>query len=360
MKRTAGFAALLTIALVLLPTASFGAWSSGSASAGSATATSVLKAPKPVVTRSGSNVVISWSQGTLANLVPVKGYVVRRTVGATTTTICTVAEPTRSCTDTTPAPGLASYVVRSTVNNWTGPSSDATSITFDSNAPTTTLTSNPAPNANGYNVSAPTITLSATDAETSVASITYQIGAAAPVTVNAVTTSFTVSSLGNTTITYFATDAAGNVETAKTYTVKRDGTAPTTTVSANPAPNANGYFTSAPTLTLSASDAETSVAAITYQIGAAAPVTVNAATTSFTVSSLSNTTITYFATDAAGNVETAQTYTVKRDGTAPTTTLASNPTPNANGYNLSAPTITLSATDAETSVASITYKVGAA
>ena len=79
-------------------------------------------------------------------------------------------------------------------------------------APTTTLSSNPAPNGGGYVTSAPTLTLTATDPTTGVASITYKIGAASPVTVTAATTSFLVPGAGNTTITYYATDNAGNME----------------------------------------------------------------------------------------------------------------------------------------------------
>ena len=40
------------------------------------------------------------------------------------------------------------------------------------------------------------------------------------------TTSFGISTPGVTTVTYFATDAAGNEEAAKTHTVRLDGSAP--------------------------------------------------------------------------------------------------------------------------------------
>ena len=274
MKRLLPLGLLLALVLLLQPAVGLAAWISHGTSTGSATATSVVKAGTPTVTRSGATAVVSWPQGVLANGLVSTGYTVKRTSGATTTTLCTVAEPTRTCTDSSPVPGSSTYVVVSRFNGWTGVASDPTTFVFDTDAPVTTLASNPAANGNGYVTSAPTLTLTATDASTSVASITYKIGAAAPVTVNAATASFTVSALGITTVTYAATDIAGNVESTKTYAVKRDGTAPVTSLFASPVPNAFGYFSSNPTIMLTAADAETSVTSVTYRIGAAAPVTV--------------------------------------------------------------------------------------
>jgi hypothetical protein len=359
VRRSVVTALLVVVSVLAVPAAAVAAWISQGAGHGSANATYVVKAGTPTVTRSGSTAVISWPQGVLANGVVATGYIVKRTSGATTTTICTVAEPTHSCTDNNPVTGFSSYQVFSLYRSWTGAGSDAASFAFDLVAPVTTLSSNPAPNANGYNLTAPTITLTATDVGTGVSSITYKLGSAAPVTVSGSTASFLVPGSTDTTITYYATDQAGNVETTKTYTVKRDNTAPTTTLLSTPAPNANGYNLTAPTITLTAADAETSVASITYKVGAGAPVTVNQSSVSFTVSSLGDTQITYSATDAAGNNESTNTYTVRRDGTAPTTSVSASPAPNANGYFASAPTLTFTATDGETSVASVTYQVGA-
>ena len=360
MKRRIVTALLVVVAVVAVPVAAVAAWVSQGVGHGTAGATYVVKAGTPTVTRSGSTAVISWPQGVLDSGVVATGYIVKRTAGATTTTICTVAEPTHTCTDNAPVVGYSSYRVYSLYRSWTGTGSDAAGFSFDLVAPVTTLSSNPAPNANGYVLSAPTITLNATDVGTAVASITYRLGAAAPVTVSGATASFVVPGTANTTVTYYATDDAGNIESTKTYTVKRDNNAPTTTLTSNPVANANGYNLTSPTITLTAADAETSVASITYKVGSAAVVTVNQSSVSFTVSSLGNTTITYSATDAAGNSESTKTYTVRRDGTAPTTTVSASPAPNANGYFASAPTLTFTATDAETSVASVTYKVGSA
>ncbi|MGI8887869.1 MAG: OmpL47-type beta-barrel domain-containing protein [Nocardioidaceae bacterium] len=71
-----------------------------------------------------------------------------------------------------------------------------------------------------------TVTLNATDMGSGVASITYRVGAGAPATISAATTSFAVTAQGTTTISYFAKDKSGNVETTKTVTVKLDNVGP--------------------------------------------------------------------------------------------------------------------------------------
>ncbi|HEY7042367.1 MAG TPA: hypothetical protein VH419_01735 [Nocardioidaceae bacterium] len=239
MRRLLIVAALVAVGLAVQPAMAMAEWLSPGTGSGSSTATRVNSPVAPTVVRSGSNVVVSWPQGKLANGTVVTGYQVKRTVGTTTTTLCTTTEPTRTCTDGNPA-GTASYAVVNRYANWsaTGPT---TSLTFDQTAPATTLTSNPAPNAAGWNKTDPTLTLTATDAGGSgVASITYKIGSGSAVTVNGASASFPVTTTGVTTVTYFATDVAGNVEATKTSTVRLDKTSPTLT---NVFPANNGSYT---------------------------------------------------------------------------------------------------------------------
>ncbi len=323
MKRYIGPAAVLAAGLALQPAIGLAAWVSSTTGSGQASATQVNTATAPTVTRAGSSASISWSQGKLAQGTVATGYQVRRTVGSTTTTVCTTAEPTRSCTDANPASGTASYAIVNLYRTWSSAPGATTSFTFDQTAPTTSLSSAPAPNAAGWNSSTPTLTLTAVDAGgTGVAFITYKVGSASAVTVNAATATVPVSNPGTTVVTYFATDAVGNVEATKSYTVKFDATKPTATLASNPAPNAAGWNASAASISLTASDTGGSgVASITYKVGTAAAVTVNASTASFTVSSQGSTTITYYARDVAGNIEATNTYTVRLDTTAPTTSI---------------------------------------
>jgi len=107
----------------------------------------------------------------------------------------------------------------------------------DAELPITTATVTPAPNANGWNNTAVTVALNATDLATGLTStfpgwvdqLQYFLSGAQPVgtqTIPGSSTSFGVSTEGVTRATYFATDAADNTEAAKTLDVRLDFGAP--------------------------------------------------------------------------------------------------------------------------------------
>jgi hypothetical protein len=109
-------------------------------------------------------------------------------------------------------------------------------IMEDSIAPNTTAASSPAANAAGWNNSPVSVTLSATDngGGSGVKSITYSVNAGAPVTVNGATASFTLSTEGVNTVSFNATDNAGNAEASQTRVVRIDQTPPSGTLSLSP------------------------------------------------------------------------------------------------------------------------------
>ena len=121
----------------------------------------------------------------------------------------------------------------------------------DSAAPVTTSSLSPAtPDlANGWYGVPVTVTLSASDPDSGVASTKYTIDGGPAQTYSS---PFTISSEGSHTVSYWSTDNAGNVETAHTITVKVDLNAPTTTATLTPAIH-NGWYAS-PTLTLTGDD----------------------------------------------------------------------------------------------------------
>jgi hypothetical protein len=218
--------AIVAALVVLQPQAASAAWAAAGTGNGPAAATFVHRAEAPTATRVGSSVRLDWSAVTLDEGTAVTGYTVLRHTGqGGVTEICTTTEPTRSCTDSAPVQGAVQYGVVARFRSWAGQESPLTPFTFDQTPPVTSLTSAPAPNAAGWNNTAVTITLTATDAASAVASITYRIGTGSPVTVTGSSTSFPVSIEGQTPVTYYATDTAGNVEAARSYTVKID-TAP--------------------------------------------------------------------------------------------------------------------------------------
>ena len=119
------------------------------------------------------------------------------------------------------------------------PRLEATNLAVYSDAinPVTTAAVSPAPNANGWNQAAVSVNLEATDLASGlndtppgwVYLLRYSLSGAQTVTDTVVpgpSTSFGVAAAGVTRVSYFATDAAGNEETARTLDVKIDGAPP--------------------------------------------------------------------------------------------------------------------------------------
>ena len=114
-----------------------------------------------------------------------------------------------------------------------------TLVSVDTIPPTTTVVVSPLSNAAGWNNSNVTVTITSVDnpGGSGVQQITYSGSGAqtiASTVVPGASTSFTVSSEGITTITFFGTDNAGNVESAKTLTIQLDKTPPTIACSVSP------------------------------------------------------------------------------------------------------------------------------
>ena len=90
------------------------------------------------------------------------------------------------------------------------------SITLDQTAPTTTASLSGNPNGCSKWFGTVTVTLTATDATSGVASTVYQIDGGA---VHTYSGPFTVSGIGTHTVAYHSTDHAGNVESTKSTSV---------------------------------------------------------------------------------------------------------------------------------------------
>jgi uncharacterized lipoprotein YddW (UPF0748 family) len=133
-------------------------------------------------------------------------------------------------------------------------------------APETTATTAPAaPNgANGWFTTDVTVSLSATDNCSGVASTEYSLDG---VTWQPYTGSFTISTEGATTVSFRSTDLVGNVETIKTLVVMIDKTAPTVSLSANPTEikPPNGKMVPV-TLSLEGADAISGLASVSYTV----------------------------------------------------------------------------------------------
>ena len=157
-----------------------------------------------------------------------------------------------------------------------------------------------------------TLTFAATDdaGGSGVAKTEYKLDAGAWAT----GASLTVSAAGSHTVQYRSTDLAGNVEAAKTCTVKVDLAAPTTAASGAD----DAWHKSPVKLTFAASDETggSGAARTEYSTDGGATWTGG---TSTTVSAEGTTAVQYRSTDVAGNVEAAKNATVRIDSGMPTT-----------------------------------------
>jgi peptidoglycan/xylan/chitin deacetylase (PgdA/CDA1 family) len=201
------------------------------------------------------------------------------------------------------------------------------------------------------------VSLTATDAGTAVSAIRYTTDGSTPSTSSPLYTGpFQVST--TTTVKYRAWDMRGNVEATKTQVVQVDATPPISSIACNGSACSSGIYTTAVSVSLSANDTGTGVAAIRYTTDGSIPTTSSPLYfTPFTVAT--TTSVKYRAWDVAGNVEATNTQliqvdTTPADTTPPTSSIACNGTP-CSGWYTAAVSVSLSANDSGSGVAAIRY-----
>ncbi|MGZ4308156.1 MAG: OmpL47-type beta-barrel domain-containing protein [Gaiellaceae bacterium] len=184
--------------------------------------------------------------------------------------------------------------------------------------PTTTASVSPTnPNGlNGWYVTAPTVTLTATAGDLPVASTHYSIDGGPDQTY---TGPFSISTDGSHTVSYYSVDTDGNAETPQSITVKVDLNNPTSSATITPAIH-NGWYAS-PTVTLTGNDGSGSgIDHISYKIdGEASWHTYTGPLSGF---STGNHFVQFQATDVAGRVESSvNLIAFKADSDKPTVTI---------------------------------------
>lgn len=246
------------VALMALVAPAWAFWTASASPAPQAVPTNSLSAPSAgnLSGVTASSIVINITGAPATGAAP-SGYRVDRTVGGTTTqNVCGgITGITGSCTDSGLNGGtLYSYAIFSKLgSNWISATSFPLSTTTpsgDVTAPITTATPSPTPNAAGWNKASVTVTLSATDNNggTGVKSITFSASGAQTIAQNTVLTSTgtnvpAITTQGTTTVSYFATDVAGNVENTKTVTVRLDTAGPTNSIALTNQSSASSFLT---------------------------------------------------------------------------------------------------------------------
>ncbi|MBT2567161.1 hypothetical protein J7I84_11770 [Arthrobacter sp. ISL-85] len=327
---------IITAVLLLLGsgTAAYAFWASTTSSNNAAAAADTL-APgsKPAVSANGAALSVTWANGTTINGRPATGYTVARYSAATGGTAipatggCAGTVTTLTCTEQNVPGGTWYYTVTPAIALWTGAESPRSNgISSDTLPPTASASVSPTPNAGWNNTSPVTVTVTADDGTngSGVASITYAVDGGAQQTVRGAKATIPVTGDGTHSVSYFATDNAGNVGSTQNQTVKIDTQAPIAPAFASVPGYVNSATVSGVTVSGTAEAGATVTLTATDSAGHAVPVSATASGTgawsaTLNLSSLNQGTVTYSAaaTDAAGNTGTSNTATSTKDTLAP-------------------------------------------
>ncbi len=164
---------------------------------------------------------------------------------------------------------------------------------------------------------------------------------------------------GRHSIYLWLKDRAGNVNQAQRNALFNvfwfDGTAPASHAALTGLQGANGWWRSTVTVNLTANDPEpgSGVTAIYHQLDNQGVQT----TTTFAVSAPGEHQLRFWARDAAGNNETAQTLPIRIDTVPPTSQATIDGAPAPTGWYVQPVTVTITASDDRSGVAGVRYRL---
>lgn len=164
---------------------------------------------------------------------------------------------------------------------------------------------------------------------------------------------------GRHSIYLWLKDRAGNVNQAQRNALFNvfwyDGTAPTTHAALSGLTGTNGWWRSTVTVNLTATDPEpgSGVTTIYYQLDGQ-PVQTG---TTLVVSTPGEHQLRYWARDAAGNIEAAQTVPIRIDTVPPTSQATIDGSPASTGWYVQPVTVTIAAADDRSGVAGVRYRL---
>jgi hypothetical protein len=218
-------------------------------------------------------------------------------------------------------------------------------VKLDKTSPSTSLNVESVSATNKWYNSDITISLVSIDEISGISGTQYRVNGGIW---NTYTGSFTISNEGTILVEFQSIDNAGNVEPVKSINFNLDKTAPLTTDNAP-----SRWSKDNVTVSLTPSDNGSGVSATYYsldggiqQIGTTVIVTGDAVHT-----------LTYWSVDSAGNIESMKTATIQIDKTGPVTTATPGLINGQNGWYISNPTISLSASDNLSGVTQTLYHI---
>jgi hypothetical protein len=217
--------------------------------------------------------------------------------------------------------------------------------------PVTTSTLSGTAGSPGWYRSSVTVTLSATDQGSGVASIHVRIDQGAWAVYES---SVTIGGEGLHTVEYYAKDVADNQGAVQSVTFGIDSIVPTTTSALSGTVGGAGWYRSAVTVTLTGADSGSGVDQVRVRADGGAWAVYSSPVTILPDGSH---TVDSYSTDIAGNVGPVGTVTFQIDTLAPMTTVALSGTMGPADWYVSPVTVSLSATSANGSAASVAYHV---
>jgi N-acetylneuraminic acid mutarotase len=233
-----------------------------------------------------------------------------------------------------------------------------TSPVSDTVSPVTIATINGTAGANGWYTSVVQVALSASDnpGGTGVVRTEYAFSSIYGTYWNQYFGPVDITTDGNTTLLYRSRDKAMNLETDQMLTFNIDRTAPTTGASLSGSQGLNGWYITAVTITLSASDGTSGIARTEYSYNGSDwyvysyPITLGTGTSG-------TFRLYYRSVDVAGNVEGAHSLLLTIDRSAPSISATPAGTAGTNGWYVSPVTVSLSAVDSGSGVVLTEYSL---
>jgi len=206
-------------------------------------------------------------------------------------------------------------------NQEAAPSIPDATTTVDTVPPSTTQDTAGTLGSDGWYTSSVLITLVSSDITSGVASTVYRIDQGDWQTYS---TSISMASEGINVLHFYSVDNAGNLEAERGIEVYVDTLAPATSSTLTGTEGLNGWRVGeSVTVSLAASDLSSGVSSIQYRIDNG---TWQAYSVPLVIDKEGSSTVDYYASDVAGNVESQQSVSFKLDSTAPAIAIT-NPLP---------------------------------
>ena len=335
--RVAVLVAALVVGLFVSTGAAVASWTVTGNGAVVVAATSLAAPTSPQVEQSGTSAVVSWSGPGGAAGAVLEGYVVRRYPGVlgaigTGTVVCQTGPQPRTCTDPSPPATGSSYVVSARRGAWET-AATAVPFTLDPAPPSTVATTSPSANSRGWITTTPAlVTLTATDgpagSASGVASVSYRVNGGPVTTTAGATVAVPVGQQGTVQLDYWATDAAGNVESTRSLQLRVDSVAPATPgslrISNDSGASTSDLVTDATQQTFTGTAEKGSTVELSYR-GVVAGTTTAADDGTWLIGpqqvAVGSFPVSVRSIDPAGNTSSSATSTLLVDATAPVPTI---------------------------------------